>query len=611
MEIIGIKELSSKDYQKRQRSIELFLLQNREIPEELWQSLAKYNIEFFTSIIKISSQMGWKCIPRLLSEINKLVEDKVFYFNDDVELEIKIKNSADFSYFINSLLKYIFRNHNMYYLQYFFREQTRSHEKLHSFWYQLICLSKKKRKISDKNFIKLQNYIQSHESSIQLKSNIKKKFAVIEELYNLHKKVLTEGRRNINLPDYKSNCIALTKNLVLGTKAYEKLDYDAIIEYIFFQLGKSGAKKYIVSFEELLVDICDNNESWKEKYLDDIINRLFSQVNAPWEENELFSFLASADMKLNTKHFDKINKFLSRNLFGELADANFRKKDLPCWSYTKSHEGLYCLAHYENELFLEHLEKTLLELSTRRSCDVVLREHDYNSLYSLLGIYFRVNNNREIINWLKRDIGILWERLVFKILSKKYDNIDYQVDLNEYSIADITINKYLDKIYYEKIVECKKSSYFLPENLIDDNGLFDFTKHSVIVSKYIGFTDEFVFLILDDDDFIKFRCPDNIKIIYARDWLNADYICDQDKHEIDLLMKYSIYLEEVLWDKKLPRWNHEMIRKYIKSTSNVKGNNILECLELLKDCVKFDKRSIYNRIYNILTFDEFKAQEGV
>ena len=89
---VGIKELSSKDYQKRQRSIELFLLQNREIPEELWQSLAEYNIEFITSIIKISSQMGWKSISRLLAEINKLVEDKVFYFNDDVELEIKMMN---------------------------------------------------------------------------------------------------------------------------------------------------------------------------------------------------------------------------------------------------------------------------------------------------------------------------------------------------------------------------------------------------------------------------------------------------------------------------------------------------------------------------------------
>lgn len=608
---VGIKELSSKDYQKRQRSIELFLLQNREIPEELWQSLAEYNIEFITSIIKISSQMGWKSISRLLAEINKLVEDKVFYFNDDVELEIKIKNSDEFSYFINSLLKYIFRNHNMYYLQYVFREQTCSHEKLHSFWYQLIYLSKKKGKISDKNFIKLQSCIQFQKSSIQLESNIKKKFAVIEELYDLHKKVLSEGRRNINLPDYKSNCVFLTKNLVLGTKAYEEVDYDAIIEYIFFQLGKSGAKKYIMSFEKLLIDICDNNESWKEKYLDDIINRWFSQVNAPWEENELFPFLARADMKLNTKHFDKINKFLSRNLLGELADANFRKKDLPCWSYTKSHEGLYCLAHYQNELFLEHIEKTLLELSTRRSCDIILRERDYNSLYSLLGIYFRVNNNREIINWLKRDIGILWERLVFKILSKKYDNIDYQVDLNEYSIADIAINKYVDKIYYEKIVECKKSSYFLPENLIDDNGLFDFTKHSVIVSKYIGFTDEFVFLILDDDDFIKFICPDNIKIIYARDWIKADFISEQDKAEIELLMRYSVYLEEVRRDNKLPTWNHEVIKKHIRALSNVRGKNILDCLELLKGCVRFDKRSIYNTTYNILTFDDFKEQEGV
>ena len=86
---VGIKELSSKDYQKRQRSIELFLLQNREIPEELWQSFAEYNIEFITSIIKISSQMGWKSISRLLAEINKLVEDKVFYFNLKLQYEIE------------------------------------------------------------------------------------------------------------------------------------------------------------------------------------------------------------------------------------------------------------------------------------------------------------------------------------------------------------------------------------------------------------------------------------------------------------------------------------------------------------------------------------------
>ena len=608
---VDIKDLASEDYQHRQRSIELFLLYNREIEEELWQNLLKYNIEFFTSIIKISSQMGWKSIHRLLLEINNLVEDKVYYFNDDVELEVKIRNSADFSYFINSLLKYIFRNHNMYFLQYFFREQALNHQKLNSFWYQLIYLSNKKGKISDKNFIKLQSFIQSYEPSIQLNANMKKtKFTVIEELYDLHQKVLTKGRRNIDLLPYKSNCIYTTKNLILGSKAYEALNYNAIIEYIFFQLGKSGAKKSIESFDKLLVDVCNKNECWKDKYLDDIVIRLFSQVNAPWEENELFSFLARADMKLNVQHFDKISKFLSRNLHSELADANFRKKDLSCWSYTKSHEGLYCLAHYQNELFLEHLEKTLLELSTRRSCDVILREHDYNSLYSLLGIYFRVNNNRETINWLKRDIGILWERLVFKILSKKYDNIDYQVDLNEYSVADITINKYKGRLYFEKIVECKKSLYFIPENLIDDNGVFDYTKHSIIVSKYIGFTDEFVLLILDDD-FVEFKCPDNIKIIYASDWLNADFICDQDKHEIDLLMRYSIYLEDVRCDNKLPTWNYEKIRKYIKSLSNVQGNNIIDSLDLLKECVRFDKRSIKNTTYNILSFDEFKQQEGI
>ena len=499
----------------------------------------------------------------------------------------------------------------MYFLQYFFREQALNHQKLNFFWYQLIYLSNKKGKISDKNFIKLQSFIQSYEPSIQLNANMKKtKFTVIEELYDLHQKVLTKGRRNIDLLPYKSNCIYTTKNLILGSKAYEALNYNAIIEYIFFQLGKSGAKKSIESFNKLLVDVCNKNECWKDKYLDDIVNRLFSQVNAPWEENELFSFLVRADMKLNVQHFDKISKFLSRNLHSELADANFRKKDLPCWSYTKSHEGLYCLAHYQNELFLEHLEKTLLELSTRRSCDVILREHDYNSLYSLLGIYFRVNDNRETINWLKRDIGILWERLVFKILSKKYDNIDYQVDLNEYSVADITINKYKGRLYFEKIVECKKSLYFIPENLIDDNGVFDYTKHSIIVSKYIGFTDEFVLLILDDD-FLEFKCPDNIKIIYASDWLNADFICDQDKHEIDLLMRYSIYLEDVRCDNKLPTWNYEKIRKYIKSLSNVKGNNIIDSLDLLKECVRFDKRSIKNTTYNILSFDEFKQQEGI
>lgn len=337
---------------------------------------------------------------------------------------------------------------------------------------------------------------------------------------------------------------------------------------------------------------------------------MFSQVNAPWEENELFPFLARVDMKLNIQHFDKISKFLSRNLHGELADANFRKKDLSCWSYTKSHEGLYCLAYYQNELFLEHLEKTLLELSTRRDCDIILRECDYYSLYSLLGLYFRVNNNRESINWLKRDIGIIWERLVFKILSKQYDKIDYQVDLNEHSIADITINKYKGRLYFEKIVECKKSLYFIPENLIDDNGVFDYTKHSIIVSKYIGFTDEFVLLILDDG-FVEFKCPNNIKVIYARDWLNTDFICDQDKQEIDLLMRYSIYLEDVRCDNKLPTWNYEKIRKYIKSLSNVKGNNIIDSLDLLKECVRFDKRSINNTTYNILSFDEFKQQEGV
>ncbi len=41
---VDIKDLASEDYQHRQRSIELFLLYNREIEEELWQNLIKYNI---------------------------------------------------------------------------------------------------------------------------------------------------------------------------------------------------------------------------------------------------------------------------------------------------------------------------------------------------------------------------------------------------------------------------------------------------------------------------------------------------------------------------------------------------------------------------------------
>ena len=609
---VGVKELASKDYQERQKNIEIFLLQNREIKEEVWEDLVKCDIEFLTSIIKISSQMGYKSICRLLIEINRQVENREPFFYDITELEVKIKSSADFSYFINSLLKYIFRNKNMYYLERFFRELSVEDENLKSFWCQLISLSKKRGKISDKNFIKLNKLINPCEiNKAKENSDINREtFPVINELYCLHQKVLAEGRRKINLSDYKVKCSYLIENSVLGTNIIEKIDYKAVIDYIFYQIGKSGAKKSINSFNELLIDIYNNNETWKVKYLDDIIDRLFSQVNAPWEENELFPFLARVDMKLNIQHFNKISKFLSRNLHGELADANFRKKDLSCWSYTKSHEGLYCLAYYQNELFLEHLEKTLLELSTRRDCDIILRECDYYSLYSLLGLYFRVNNNRESINWLKRDIGIIWERLVFKILSKQYDKIDYQVDLNEHSIADITINKYKGRLYFEKIVECKKSLYFIPENLIDDNGVFDYTKHSIIVSKYIGFTDEFVLLILDDG-FVEFKCPNNIKVIYARDWLNTDFICDQDKQEIDLLMRYSIYLEDVRCDNKLPTWNYEKIRKYIKSLSNVKGNNIIDSLDLLKECVRFDKRSINNTTYNILSFDEFKQQEGV
>lgn len=76
-------------------------------------------------------------------------------------------------------------------------------------------------------------------------------------------------------------------------------------------------------------------------------------------------------------------------------------------------------------------------------------------------------------------------------------------------------------------------------------------------------------------------------------------------------MRYSVYLEEVRRDNKLPTWNHEVIKKHIRALSNVRGKNILDCLELLKGCVRFDKRSIYNITYNILTFDDFKEQEGV
>ena len=76
---INIKELSSKDYQERQQSIALFLLNNSEIKEAFWQNLVKYNIEFLTSIIKISSQMSWKSIYRLLIEIDRQLGHNMLY----------------------------------------------------------------------------------------------------------------------------------------------------------------------------------------------------------------------------------------------------------------------------------------------------------------------------------------------------------------------------------------------------------------------------------------------------------------------------------------------------------------------------------------------------
>lgn len=608
---INIKELSSKDYQERQQSIALFLLNNSEIKEVFWQNLVKYNIEFLTSIIKISSQMSWKSIYRLLIEIDRQLGHNMLYFNNDSKLEDRIKDSADFCYFINSLLKYIFRNKNIYYLQYFFRQLTINDQSPNSFWYQIICLAKKKGKISDKNFIKLYELIKPYLANLRKTGNANgEEFEVIRELYTLNQKVLAEGRRNVELSVYKSNYISLIEDLIIVTDAYKKLNYVAIIEYIFYQLGKNGANKSIESFNSLLIDICNNNEIWKEKYLDDIVKRTFSQVNAPWDENELFPFLASAKLCLNDDHFNKINKFLSRNLHNELVNAKFREKGYGAWMDTKSYLGLYCLAYYQNKLFLEHLTNSLLELSTRQNHDIILSEYDYNSIYSLIAIYFKVEDNKGIINWFKRDTGILWERLVLKLLSKEYNDISYQVELDEYTVADIAINRYQDRNYFEKIVECKKSSYFIPDRLIDDDGLFDFRKHSVIVSKYIGFTDEFTFLILDDDDFIKFKCPNNIKIIYARDWLSDCSFSNQEKHEIELLMKYSIYLNEVWHDKKLPIWDYEIVKKQVKASPNVEGDDILDCLELLKGCVQFNKRSIINKKYHILSFDEFK-QEGV
>lgn len=130
---INIKELSSKDYQERQQSIALFLLNNSEIKEVFWQNLVKYNIEFLTSIIKISSQMSWKSMYRLLIEIDRQLGHNMLYFNNDSKLEDRIKDSADFCYFINSLLKYIFRNKNIYYLQYFFRQLTINDQSPNSF----------------------------------------------------------------------------------------------------------------------------------------------------------------------------------------------------------------------------------------------------------------------------------------------------------------------------------------------------------------------------------------------------------------------------------------------------------------------------------------------
>ena len=75
-------------------------------------------------------------------------------------------------------------------------------------------------------------------------------------------------------------------------------------------------------------------------------------------------------------------------------------------------------------------------------------------------------------------------------------------------------------------------------------------------------------------------------------------------------MKYSIYLNEVWHDKKLPIWDYEIVKKQVKASPNVESDDILDCLELLKECVQFNKRSIINKKYHILSFDEFK-QEGV
>lgn len=601
-----IRELSSEDYAVRQRAISAFNSSVEGVEDAIWNEFNNYKIDYVTSIIKISSTQGYKWIDRLLYELDTLVADGKIDIADLLDFE-RHKRKEDFTYLINSLMKYVFRASYMGNIFRFYNNLSENNSEWNPFWYCLLLEAEKRRKISLKYTAKFKALINKPYGEEYAESDGIERF--FEKLYNLNRELLSNGRRRYDMNalrlDYKSKL----GGLISEYRQLEIFNYDEVVEYIFFQLGKSKGVEAISNCKLIIESAVKGEKGWKKLYLDDIIYRMFSRKDTPLSESELSVFFASTNLSLQSTHFKYIKAYVNKHLFSELVESNYKKQGLQSWSQTKSAVGLYWLAVYKDDFFLESLSECILDLSTRILHQNILHPHDYSFIYSLLARYFSIDDNKELINLAKRQVGILWEQLAYKILSAKYEEVYYQVELDEYSRADIAVNQIKDN-FYENIYECKKSTYFLPENLIEPDGSFDFTKYLVAVNKYIGFSESINLLILEKSD-IRFKCPKYLNIIYAEEWLESNEIDNIDKSEIKHLLQYCDYLELVRDKGNISLYNNVLVSDVIRENGDERAINIIDGLEILADAINYYRSRFKNKDISILNFEQFKQQGGI
>lgn len=143
-------------------------------------------------------------------------------------------------------------------------------------------------------------------------------------------------------------------------------------------------------------------------------------------------------------------------------------------------------------------------------------------------------------------IGLKWETLCQHICSFYFDNVFTNHDgirLKNNFIPDIAIgfperDENGSVLHIEKIVECKKSLYFIGRfDDFNNEIIYKYLLHNETSNKYINYCDLLEFWVLENPDSFKAFDHSKVKLIFASDLLESSWLSYDFKLQIRALLE--------------------------------------------------------------------------